>query len=120
MNNAELRGMLNELARLIVLSGAIPAQLVRRAQKIYHRLEMEASELPQKKICAMCAREDEEFEGNKYFRRSGISSAAEFSGTYKTAAGRGRRHRTNLPRNYYSAIRTTAAVAQSRRNYQGT
>ena len=54
MNNAELRGMLNELARLIVLSRAIPAQLLSKAQRLYHALEMEATELPQKKY-ARCA-----------------------------------------------------------------
>ena len=104
MNNAELRGMANKLARLIVLSRAIPAQLLSKAQRLYHALEMEATELPQKKICAHRARKDEEFEGNKCFHRSGNSSAAEFSKTYKTAAARGRRHRANLPRNYYSAV----------------
>lgn len=61
MSNAELRGMTNELARLIVLSRAIPAQLLSKAQRLYHALQMEASELPQKKICAMCARKDEQF-----------------------------------------------------------
>lgn len=75
MSNDELRGMANNLARILVTTDVIPAQLLRKAQRLYHALEMETSATPHKKM--RTSRRKEKEYGNETFpqrRRNRITA----------------------------------------------